>query len=309
MEKEDLEDLVKGVSKKSASNVVTKKYDLINAKYSLTALESKIALTVISMVRKEDEAFFMYQIPIKNFDYLTKDKNHSLLKKTCLNLMRKPLQVQEGSSWIIFNWFSSIRYEGKEGMLYFKVSDDLKPYLLQLKESFKSYDLKYIINMKSEYSIRIYELLKQYEKIGHRFFDIKELREVLEVPKSYLYSNMKRKVLNIALKEINQFSDIYINFEEIKPSRSVTGLKFNIIPNIENSKDDKKFLKWVNLMRETYVNQEIIYYPDLEANVRINTKGYLYLDNGQGIKHDKAKTFWKWAYKNQDKLLTPKLKF
>lgn len=303
------ESFTKQVSNDCASNVVTKKYDLINAKYSLTALESKIALTVLSMVRKEDEAFFMYQIPIKNFDYLTKDNNYALLKKTCLNLMRKPLQVQEGSSWIIFNWFSSIRYEGREGMLYFKVSDDLKPYLLKLKESFKSYDLKYIINMKSEYSIRIYELLKQYEKVGSRTFDLKELREVLEVPKSYLYSNMKRKVLNVAMKEINELSDIYINFEEIKPSRSVTGLKFNIIANIDNSQDDKRFLKWVSLMRKTYVNQEIMFYPNLNANVRINTKGYLYLDNGLSITHDKAKTFWKWAYKNQDKLITPQLKF
>jgi len=289
--------------------VITKKYNLINAKYSLTALESKIALTVIALVRKEDDAFFEYQIPIKNFDILSKDRNYSALKKTCLNLMRKPLTIEDGKDFLIFNWFSSVKYIGRDGIISFKISDELKPYLLELRENFKSYDLKYIMPLKSDYSIRIYELLKQYEKIGSRTFQLDDFRNILEVPKSYKYADIKVKILKLSQREINEHTDIYVTFEDIKPSRSVTGIKFKIIANISNSLDDKKFMKWVNLMRETYVNQDIIYYPVLDANVKINTKGYLYLDNGTKIENEKAKSFWRWAYENQDKLITPILKF
>lgn len=290
-------------------NVVTKKYELINSKYTLTANEAKIAFMIVSMIREEDKGFFEYQIPLKNFDFLTNDNNYSKLKETCLNLIKKPLQIKEPDGWTLYSWFTSVRYRGSTGLIYFKISDELAPYLLQLKENFKSYDLKYILQMSSQYSIRIYELLKQYEKIGHRVIDLEDLREMLCIPEKYRYNDIKRRVLEIAVSEINSFSDIYIKFEEIKPSRSVTGVNFSITRNIENSDSEKHFLKWVNLMRETYVNQELIYYPTEKANVRINQKGLLYLDNGKEIKSEKAKIFWKWAYNNQDKLLTPELKF
>ena len=290
-------------------NVVTKKYELINAKYTLTPNETKIALMIVSLIRKEDQGFFEYQIPIKNFNFLTSDNNYKLLKDTCLNLLKKPLQIKDDDGWLLVNWFSSIRYKGKTGIVSFKISDDLRPYLLQLKENFKSYDLKYIMQMSSSYSIRIYEMLKQYEKIGSRSFDLEELRELLQIPVKYKYFDIKRKILSIAESEINTLSDIHIGFEEIKPSRAVTGLKFTMCKNFNNSEDEKQFLKWVNLMRETYINQEIIFYPSVNANVKINTKGMLYLDNGTPIKADKAKIFWEWAFKNQGKLLTPRLAF
>ena len=287
--------------------IITKKYNLINAKYSLTALESKIALTVIAMVRKEDEAFFEYQIPIKHFETLVKDRNYGLLKKTCLSLMRKPLTIEDGKDFLIFNWFSSIKYVGKDGLIYFKISDELKPYLLALKDNFKSYDLKYIMPLRSDYSIRVYELLKQYEKIGYRVFQLDEFINVLDIPKSYKYADIKRRILIPAELEINEHTDIYIKFEEIKPSRAVTGIRFGIVENFFTS-DNTKFYKWIDLMRTTYINKELIYYPELKANVRINTKGYLYLDNGLKVTADKAKTFWRWAYENKDKLLVPALK-
>jgi plasmid replication initiation protein len=150
-------------------------------------------------------------------------------------------------------------------------------------------------------------MLKQYEKIGSRSFELEELRDLLQIPVKYKYADIKRKILSIAEGEINTLTDIYIKFEEIKPSRAVTGLNFTICKNFETSEDNKPFLKWVNLMRKTYINQEIIFYPSVNANVRINSKGMLYLDNGVSIKPDKAKVFWEWAYKNQGKLLTPSL--
>lgn len=290
-------------------NVVTKKYELINAKYTLTPNETKIALMIVSMIRKEDDGFFEYQIPLKNFDFLTSDNNYKLLKDTCLNLLKKPLQIKEPDGWLLVNWFSSIRYRGSSGLISFKISDDLRPYLLKLKDNFKSYDLKYIMQMSSQYSIRIYEMLKQYEKIGSRTMVLDELREILQIPVKYKFADIKRYVLNVAENEINTLTDIYINFEEIKPSRAVTAVKFNICKNLQNSDDEKSFLNWVNLMRKTYINQEIIYYPQVDANVRINTKGMLYLDNGTAITANKAKIFWEWAYKNQGKLLTPQLQF
>lgn len=75
------------------------------------------------------------------------------------------------------------------------------PYLLELKERFVQYNLGYILPLSSNYSIRLYQLLKEYEKLTRRTFTVKELQDLLQVPPSLKrYDNFKRKVLQIAEK-------------------------------------------------------------------------------------------------------------
>lgn len=290
-------------------NKIDKHYDLISSRYKLSAIEQKLVLSIISMIRPDDTDFMNYQIPVTQFDFITDNKNHQRLRKHCKDLMSKPLEIfVNDEDWIIFNWFSHIRL--KNGMIECSIAKELKPYLLQLKSHFKTYDLKYVLNMESSYSIRIYELLKKSEKLGYLIISLENLQDLLQVPTSMnRYDNFKRKVIQVAAKEIARDSDIYFDIEEIKAGRKVVSLKFLIYKNFQNKEDDKDFYKWVNLMRETYINQELIYYKKYDANVRINTKGNLYLDNGESITPEKAKEFWKWAYHNQDKLITPQLKF
>ena len=70
----------------------------------------------------------------------------------------------------MFHWFSPIRYNPKYGMLECGISPELKPYLL---------------HMQSEYSIRIYEILKKYEKIAYVVLKLEKLHDLLVVPKSF----------------------------------------------------------------------------------------------------------------------------
>jgi plasmid replication initiation protein len=53
----------------------------------------------------------------------------------------------------------------------------MKPHLLSLQSHFTMYDPKYILGLSSTYSIRIYELLKQYEKIRKRVFDLQDFKK------------------------------------------------------------------------------------------------------------------------------------
>ena len=65
-----------------------------------------------------------------------------------------------------------------------KFSPVLEPYLLNLKETYTKYRLGYVIHFKSEYSFRLYEIMKQYEKIGERTVPIEELKEQLKTDTS-----------------------------------------------------------------------------------------------------------------------------
>ena len=115
-----------------------------------------------------------------------------------------------------------------------KFSPVLEPYLLNLKETYTKYRLGYVINFKSEYSFRLYEIMKQYEKIGERTVLVEELKELLMIDnnKYQKYSHLKSFVIQKAMQEINQYSDIKINLEkEEKEGKKVVGLVFSINKN------------------------------------------------------------------------------
>jgi len=93
--------------------------------------------------------------------------------------------------------------------------------------------------MKSNYSMRIYQLLKQYQKIGYRNFNVEELRYLMKIPTSYSYNHIKERVFVQAQKEMEEHSDITFKFEEIKTGRKITDIKFII----KKKKDHKYILQ------------------------------------------------------------------
>ena len=131
---------------------------------------------------------------------------------------------------IFCNWFSTIRYCRKEGRIRFRFDPDLKPYLLDLQSHYTPYELKYALQLKSFYSIRLYELLKQYVRPGKRFFTLEDLKLKLGIDKDKYkrYTHLKARVLTPATKEIIAGSDIRVSYKEKKHVRRVIGIEFTV---------------------------------------------------------------------------------
>jgi aryl carrier-like protein len=108
-----------------------------------------------------------------------------------------------------------------------QIEDEMKPLLLQLQKSFTTYAFENIINL-GLYSIRIYELLKQYESIGKRVLKFEEMKKMFELEDKYpLFANFYAKVIAPSVKEINEHTDLLItDVEYIKEGRRTTALKF-----------------------------------------------------------------------------------
>jgi plasmid replication initiation protein len=213
------------------SMTVTQDFALVNAKYKLTSSEMKFILTALTQLdSKSDTVLQDYVIKVSELEKkLQVEQNETRLKSFAKKLMMKPLEVPTSTGWIVANWFSDIEYVRGEAKFKVRFSEKLKPYLLELKERFISYNLKYILPMTSTYSVRIYQLLKEYEKLNKRYFSVDELQELLQVPKSYkIYNRFKEKVLQVAEKEINQYTDIKISIQEEKEGRKVARLVFRI---------------------------------------------------------------------------------
>lgn len=225
-------------------NIIKQDYHLVNAKYKLNTSEIKFILTALSQIDTDDKDFSQYEIKVSDLeDRLQSEQNETRLKQFAKRLMSKPLEVPTNDGWVIFNWFSKIQYVKGQSKFIVRIDKDLKPYLLELKERFVKYNLTYILPLTSNYSIRIYQLLKEYEKLTRRTFTVKELQDLLQVPKSLMvYADFKRKVLHVAEKELIENCDIFFEFEEIKEGRKVNEILFRIKPNPSNILDKQPSL-------------------------------------------------------------------
>lgn len=231
------------------SITASQQFELINAKYKLTELEIKFILFALTKIdSKTDTDLTEYEIKISELEdnMLFSKENDSRLKKLARSLLSKPLELPTQNGWIMVNWFSDIEYIKGESRFLVSFSKKLKPYLLELKNRFVSYNLKNILLLKSTYSIRIYQLLLEYKKIGARKYLVSDLQDILQVPKSLLrYSQFKQKVLEPTRKDIEKNTDIKFTYEEIKKNRKVDEVIFYIQTN-------KKILK-----------KEIVKYEDI----------------------------------------------
>jgi len=215
-------------------NIVKQDYKLVNARYKLNTSEIKFIMTAIAQIDVNDKEFQEYEIKVSELEQkLQAEQNETRLKQFAKKLMSKPLEVPTDNGFIVFNWFSKIQYIRNQSKFIVRIDNDLKPYLLELRERFVKYNLKYIINLQSNYSIRLYQLLKEYEKLTRRTFTVNELQELLQVPNSYKkkYNDFKKKVLKVAEKELIENCDIFFEFEEIKEGRKVNEILFRIKKN------------------------------------------------------------------------------
>jgi plasmid replication initiation protein len=219
-----------------SKKLVVKSNALIEAKFKLTAREQKIIIYLISQIKKEDEDFKTYTLPIKSFSKMMGMKSeypkYSEIREITDGLQKKLLKVHNGKKIYSITWMSLVVYNPEEGTIDFRFEPLLKPFLLQLKESFTYYHIENVALLKGSYSIRLYELLKQYEAIKERTFRLEELRELLGTGKSYkTYGNLKLRALNPAKEEINKNTDLFIDFKEVKDGRKVIKIKFIIKQN------------------------------------------------------------------------------
>jgi hypothetical protein len=195
-----------------------------------------------SKVQPNDETLKTYRFRAKDFIEIVGNKKgtgfYSYLKEIVNGLQTKILTIKEKGRQRNYNWVITSIYEENEGYITLQFHPSLKYLFLELKEKFTSYQLENVVRLNSVYSIRIYELLKQYERLRKRELTLEELRHFLAIePTKYKqYGHFKSKVLAVAQKEINNKTDIHFEFVEIKTGRKVTSIEFIITSSSKETK-------------------------------------------------------------------------
>jgi len=220
--------------------VVRQANQLIEASYKIPSVgEGRLIRLLIAQISPADEDFKTYRIAVADFARffgLTGGSSYDLIKKAAEGLVSRTIKFERGKNWLYINWLSSAEY--REGSGYVEISFDgkLKPFLLQLQTHWKHYALENIINFKSSYSIRIFELLKVEEfkadARGYfkRSFEYDELRNTLGIDKREypLFADVRRYVVESSVREINANPDIKITQVDYpKTGRKVSHIVFH----------------------------------------------------------------------------------
>lgn len=300
------------------NNIVKKHNELIQkARYSLSEVEIKIVSTLISMIKTDDTEFHQYLIDIKELQKLTNtntnDREYYI--NIAKSLMSKPFAIENK----VFNWVTYAEHEENSSILKFEIHRNLKPYLLELQKNFTQYNIKNILLLKSSYVIRLYEYIiskfaeyMNYNPNSKSFtfeLEIDELRELFEIPVSYLYKDIRVNIIDKALKQFKEKTDIKFDYEEYKIGRAVKRLKITVRENNKGSNDPlsdlKSFIAWV---RKDFKNVDLYHVPNKQC-LSVNQEGKLY-DKYQGEKIDnkRSQELWEKLYQlaKDDKLISIK---
>lgn len=155
--------------------------------------------------------------------------SYRLLNKACRKLMKTDLTLARNESaelWQI-NICSMAKYNKKEGYITIKFTDDIMPYLSQVRQKFVLYNLKEIANFGSLYTTRLYELIQEFKDTGYMVKSVDKLRDIFAVGDTFKrYNDFKRYTFNHACKEINNNYEMDLKYEEIKEGRKVVAVKF-----------------------------------------------------------------------------------
>lgn len=232
--------------------LVVKDNALINASYNLDTTEQRLILLAIVRAReisKDVDANSTLEVHAQHYMKQFNVDRHAAyeaLKNAANSLFERKFsykgihEATQKEKIVKSRWVSRIAYVDSAGILELVFAPDVIPLITELEQSFTSYELKQISSLTSKYAIRLYELLIQWRSVGKTpLFLVDDFRFKLGlgIDEYKIMSNFKKKVLDAALTQINEKTDIVASYEQHKSGRNITGFSFSF--RSKKTKDDE----------------------------------------------------------------------
>lgn len=260
------------------SKSIRKSNDLITkSRFDLSIQQQKILLYIIAQIKPYDEDFKTYSFSIQEFCRVcgisSSGKNYSDLKAAIKGIRDKSVWVTmpDGKESLLA-WIEKAKIDGGNGTVEIRLDDDLKPFLLQLKENYTQYELIYTLNFQSKYTIRLYELIKciHYHDLERysRVYSISELKTLLGAETYKTTQHFKDRVIAPSVSEINEYSDKMVSYSFIKTGRAYTDIEFTIW-----SKETLEALKIRDAIEKRMGVSQMTFYDELQELGYIPQRG------------------------------------
>jgi len=251
------------ILEQSSYLTVVKSNKVVEASYMLTLAEQRVLLACIAQIDSkavltENYRFEVTASGVADLVGLDNLSNaYRDLKKAAEKLYERSVVIDDPDldnpqiTQRKTRWISAIDYVPGEGKLVLSFSIGIIPYLSQLSREFTKYKLKHVARFESVYSIRLYELLVQWNSAGEREIEVEWLKRQFQVDEKYdRVVDLKKRVIDPAVEEINQHSNIWVKYGQRKSGRTITHFQFQFGLKDKPQNLEKKHLSEEEINRQ-----------------------------------------------------------
>jgi len=229
-------------------NYVVKKRNVLNEmRVTDMKLEERRFLAIyLSKINPDDLSTRLVRFTLDDFKAIMNLSQIKIkyIKEITDNLLRKivsvPMVQENGrfSGYRSFQLFKECAVVEEDGKGYVEIDahDKALPLMFDFKKEFFTYKLENALQVKSSNQLCMYEILKQYEKVGFRILSVDEVKEKLGLAKTEYprFGDFKNRVLTSCQEALAEHTDITFTFEPYGKrgkGGKVLLLKFNIQKN------------------------------------------------------------------------------
>jgi plasmid replication initiation protein len=211
---------------------------ITTARYEMTACEMDIVFYLLSLLRKEDKVGTFYKVKVTDLMALTgRQWNYQQFLDATSALRTREYVFQDEHRLLQVGLLASAEYMKGEGVIELEISEKIRPYFIDLKRNFTSFRLQAAFSLSSKYAKRIYQIASQWkDKSETRVYTLHDFKVMLSLkdpkgvePEQYTKVSMLQKyVLDVAVNQINQNTDLHISYKLVKKGRSFEYIQFAI---------------------------------------------------------------------------------
>ncbi|MGP4816583.1 MULTISPECIES: replication initiation protein RepM [unclassified Psychrobacter] len=225
----------------SKGNLVVKTNQLNSALQNLSLPEIRIIQLAIVDARETntglstDKPLRIDALRYAEMFGTTRQNGYQRMKDAEENLFNRRFSyVDEKGKVVKSRWIQQVTYLDDEGAIELVFTLAVVKGISRIngaEDFFTSYLLEQTASMDSIYSVRLYELLVQWKQAKNTpMFELERFRDQLGVESSEYkrMGNFKLRVLDLAVQEINEKTDIKVGYEQVKKGRTIIGFKFKV---------------------------------------------------------------------------------
>ena len=235
----------------SKSPTIVKANSLIQAGYRLSLAEQRTLLAAIAQIGKDDSptdqtTYSVTADALEEMTGTTTRRAYQELAEAAHRLYRREVRIERGPNGeelgpedkrgvkrriTMTRWVQEVEYIEDEGRIELRFSHSILPYLSLLQREFTSYKLRHVATMRSTHGVRLYELLAQWRQAGEREIKIDELKKMFGVEGRYArIPDLKRYVIEPAVRDVNECSDLNVEWGQRKAGRRIASIQFTFRP-------------------------------------------------------------------------------
>jgi len=267
-----------GTEIKELDNPVLKMSNrLIEGRYNLTPIEQKVLIAMAAVISKNTKEFDKVKIRVKDlieFCEIEETNGYKLVKSATKQLLKRTLEIQYANGdWFGTHWLQSAYYKHKDAVIEYEIDKNLKYDFLNLYKAYLATPAKLLIKFDNRYTPRLYNLLKKMIKVKDFEYEIEYFCDRFMLPESYRnkHTHFEKKFMKVCVDEINDKSDIFVEYKYIKEGRSYTNIHFSVTLKKNDNIEEKVEVK--SLQSSSDNNDDKLYDEQQKIYDRLVNRG------------------------------------